>query len=133
MEEEQSQGGDFPPKKSQLETAPQQPQTQTPTATDFPQKKLARQLDFTGYSDGSSPASSVAALPEHPNQTQSSSEVLKTSQPQLQPQQQPPTQSHTPEPSQPPKPQSQPQPLLMLMPVQQPPVPPPVLPAMRPL
>lgn len=49
---EEGQGGEFPPKKSQSETQV--------SGADFPAKKLARQLDFTGGT-----ARSVV-FPEHP-------------------------------------------------------------------
>ncbi|KAK3210695.1 hypothetical protein Dsin_015401 [Dipteronia sinensis] len=61
--------GEFPPKKAQSETQG--------TAADFPAKKLARQLDFTGGFAG------TVVLPEHP-QPQA---VSANPQPQPQPQQ----------------------------------------------
>ena len=52
---EEGEGGEFPPKKVQSDTA------------DFPAKKLARQLDFTAGFGGVS--SGGVVLPEHPQST----------------------------------------------------------------
>lgn len=133
---EQSEGGDFPPKNAQSETTGQQQPPPPQVGTDIPAKKLARQLDFTGYTGVSSAAASsatatasTATLREHIQQTQPPLVVVKPSLPQ--PQQQ------LPRPTQPPKPQLQPQPQpqppIPLMPMQQPPVPPAVHPPMRPM
>lgn len=54
---EQGEGGDFPPKKVQSDTAGSGAVT-----SDVPPKKLARQLDFTGFGG----ASAAVVLPEHP-------------------------------------------------------------------
>ncbi|PSS01894.1 Protein tesmin/TSO1-like [Actinidia chinensis var. chinensis] len=51
---EKGEGGDFSPKTVQSDTLP-----------DFPAKKLARQLDFTGFSG----ASGTVVLPDHPHQS----------------------------------------------------------------
>ena len=48
----EGEGGDLPPTKAPSDSA----------AADFPAKKLARQLDFTGYGG----ASASVVLPEHP-------------------------------------------------------------------
>ncbi|GMP59826.1 hypothetical protein CsSME_00022947 [Camellia sinensis var. sinensis] len=53
-------GGDFPPKKSQSHT----PVLVAAPTSDFPAKKLARQLDFTGFGG----TSTAVVLPEHPQQ-----------------------------------------------------------------
>ncbi|KAK6941503.1 CRC domain [Dillenia turbinata] len=66
---ERSEGGDFPPKKLQSDTA---------AFTDAPAKKLARQLDFTAFSD-SAPAPAPTILPDHPQP-----QALATVQPQTQ-------------------------------------------------
>ncbi|XP_022897378.1 protein tesmin/TSO1-like CXC 5 isoform X2 [Olea europaea var. sylvestris] len=79
---EQSEGGDFLPK------GPQQSDATPAAAADFPVRKPARQLDFTGFGDGAS--SSVGlALPEvsQPQQIQTLSHL---SQPLQQQQQQQP-------------------------------------------
>ncbi|KAL3532467.1 hypothetical protein ACH5RR_005988 [Cinchona calisaya] len=124
---EQSEGGDFPPKKVQSETTgQQQPST---VGTDFPAKKLARQLDFTGYSGGTSAAATAttATLGENIQQSQLPQAVVRPSLPQPQPQ--------VPRPSQTPKPQPQPQYRhpVPLMPMQQPPLPPATQPPIRPM
>ncbi|KAK4370244.1 hypothetical protein RND71_009719 [Anisodus tanguticus] len=69
---EKSEGGDFPPKKAQSE-----PAASAHAGTDYPAKKLARQLDFTGSwgGGGSVPA---ASLPKHAKQIQP--QVMKSSQ-----------------------------------------------------
>ncbi|XP_010254065.1 PREDICTED: protein tesmin/TSO1-like CXC 5 isoform X2 [Nelumbo nucifera] len=86
---EQGNGGDFPLKKLQSITT-----TGTVVATsDFPPKKLARQLDFTAFCS----ASAGVVLPEHP-QPQPQSQLHPHPQAQPQPQLHP----H-------PQPQSQPQ------------------------
>ncbi|CAI9766540.1 unnamed protein product [Fraxinus pennsylvanica] len=86
---EQSEGGDFLPKE------PQQSDATPAAAADFPVRKPARQLDFTGFGDGTS--SSVGlALPEvsQPKQIQTLSHLsqpLLQQQPQLvKPKNQPP-------------------------------------------
>ncbi|KAL2455139.1 Protein tesmin/TSO1-like CXC 5 [Forsythia ovata] len=83
---EQSEGEDFLPKGPQESEA-------TPAAADFPVRKPARQLDFTGFGDGAS--SSVGlALPEvsQPQHIQTSSHLSQPlQQPQLvKPKNQPP-------------------------------------------
>ncbi|KAL7168130.1 hypothetical protein ACSBR2_038553 [Camellia fascicularis] len=80
---EKGERGDFPPKKAQSET---------------PVKKLARQLDFTGFGA----ASAAVVLPEHPQQ-QAAQPLLRRTVKQMQPP--------------PPQPQAQQQQLL-LMPAQ---------------
>ncbi|XP_057969721.1 protein tesmin/TSO1-like CXC 5 [Malania oleifera] len=67
---DQGEGGDFPPKKTQSDTS-------ATAASDFPAKKLARQLVFTSSSAASTASTSVV-LPEHPQ--------LAPVQAQLQPQ-----------------------------------------------
>nr|GMD86669.1 protein tesmin/TSO1-like CXC 5 isoform X1 [Ipomoea batatas] len=57
-----SEGGDFPP----MEVAS--------SAVDFPAKKLARQLDFTGFGGGG--ASPAAVLPDHPPLTAKPSQQM---------------------------------------------------------
>lgn len=57
-----SEGGDFPP----MEVAS--------SAVDFPAKKLARQLDFTGF--GGRGASPAAVLPDHPPLTAKPSQQM---------------------------------------------------------
>ncbi|OUZ99986.1 hypothetical protein BVC80_9069g106 [Macleaya cordata] len=81
---EKGDGGDFPPEKVQPDTT-----TGTGTGTvtvtassDFPLKKLARQLDFTAFCS----ASTGVVLPEHPQQQQ---QQQKKPQPQPQAQSQP--------------------------------------------
>lgn len=54
---EQGEGGDFPPKKVQSDTA-----GTAAVTSDIPPKKLARQLDFTAFGG----ASAAVVLPEHP-------------------------------------------------------------------
>ncbi|RVW96341.1 Protein tesmin/TSO1-like CXC 5 [Vitis vinifera] len=54
---EQGEGGDFPPKKVQSDTA-----GTAAVTSDIPLKKLARQLDFTAFGG----ASAAVVLPEHP-------------------------------------------------------------------
>ncbi|XP_057505977.1 protein tesmin/TSO1-like CXC 5 [Actinidia eriantha] len=51
---EKGEGGDFPPKTAQSDSP-----------SDFPAKKLARQLDFTVFSS----ASAAVVLPDHPQQS----------------------------------------------------------------
>ncbi|CAI9100357.1 OLC1v1037338C1 [Oldenlandia corymbosa var. corymbosa] len=141
---EQSEGGDFPPKKPQSETTAQQQQP-----VDFPPKKLARQLDFTAGYTGVTPAppppppppaapssssstaavmATAAATPsvpapvDYPHQNQPPQPFSMASRPQL-PQ-------HI-RPSQPPKPPAQP--AIQLMTVQQHPVPPTAHPSIRPI
>ena len=88
-------GGDFPPKKAQPEIV----------VSDFPAKKLARQLDFTGFGS----ASGTVVLPEHPQHPQRPLQV------QLQPQPPPQTVVQMPVQMQPlPQPQPQPQPQILL-------------------
>ncbi|MCD9639500.1 hypothetical protein HAX54_024081 [Datura stramonium] len=122
---EKSEGGHFPPKKVQSE-----PAASAQVETDYPGKKLARQLDFTGFKGGGGivPGKAPAgSFPEHAKQIQP--QVMKSSQlkvsmkstqlirPQLQPQSQtqPQLQQH-----------------ILLMPMQQTPVLPPH-PSIRPL
>ncbi|KAA8534957.1 hypothetical protein F0562_029960 [Nyssa sinensis] len=95
---EQGEGGDFPPKKTQSDTT-------VATATlDFPAKKLARQLDFTGFGG----PSATLVLPEHPQQAATHplppppAQTITQMQPPPQPQQQllmMPIQSQAPHPS----------------------------------
>ncbi|KAK9269290.1 hypothetical protein L1049_001060 [Liquidambar formosana] len=59
---EQGDGGDFPPKKLQSDTATGATSSTGTTTSDFPAKKLARQLDFTALGG----ASTTVVLPEHP-------------------------------------------------------------------
>ena len=54
---EQGEGGDFPPKKVQSDTA-----GTAAVTSDIPLMKLARQLDFTAFGG----ASAAVVLPEHP-------------------------------------------------------------------
>ncbi|KAK6248549.1 hypothetical protein QUC31_020114 [Theobroma cacao] len=87
MGEGEGEGGDFPPKKVQSDTA------------DFPAKKLARQLDFTAGFGGVS--SGGVVLPEHPQSTQgiaTAAAAAVTQQHQQQQQQQikPPVVATTP-------------------------------------
>ncbi|KAH7572288.1 hypothetical protein JRO89_XS04G0232900 [Xanthoceras sorbifolium] len=65
-------GGEFPPKKVQSETQG--------TAVDFPAKKLARQLDFTGGIAG------TVVLPEHPQPQAVTAKPQSQPHPQPQPQ-----------------------------------------------
>jgi hypothetical protein len=117
---EKGEGGEIPPKKTQSETA----------VLDIPAKKLARQLDFTGFGG--------VVLPEHPQQTppqpvqkppvqvqKAPVQIQKAPvQVQVQPQPKPPVQIL---PQRPPPPQSLQLP--PLAPAQiQPPPPPPLLP-----
>ncbi|KAM7509533.1 hypothetical protein LguiA_019986 [Lonicera macranthoides] len=97
-------GGDFPPKKAQPEIV----------VSDFPAKKLARQLDFTGFGG----ASGTVVLPEHPQHPQPPQRPLQV-QVQLQPQPPPQTVVQMPVQMQPP-PQPQPQILLTQMQAQGP-------------
>ncbi|KAL3535736.1 hypothetical protein ACH5RR_004197 [Cinchona calisaya] len=121
---EKSGGEEFPPKKAQSESTSQQQPPPPPVGTDFPAKKLARQLDFTGYSGGTSAAASsittTAALGEHTLLSQPPQAVLKPSQPEPQ----------VPRPTQPLPQQQQP---IALMSMQQAPLPPAAHPAMGPL
>ncbi|XVF49167.1 hypothetical protein PTKIN_Ptkin03bG0246800 [Pterospermum kingtungense] len=54
----EGEGSEFPPKKAQSESS------------DFPAKKLARQLDFTAGFGGDSAGAGGVVLPEHPQSTQ---------------------------------------------------------------
>ncbi|KAA8523128.1 hypothetical protein F0562_009551 [Nyssa sinensis] len=92
---EQGEGGDFPPRKAQSDTPV------STVTSDFPAKKLARQLDFTGFGG----ASATVVLPEHPQQP-------ATHTPPTPPQAQTITQMPLPQP------QPQPQPQLLMMPLQ---------------
>ena len=65
------EGGDLPPKKTQSDAVA--------AAADVPTKKLARQLDFTGYVE----ASGSVVLPEHP-QSQPASRAQPVTEPPLQ-------------------------------------------------
>ncbi|XP_052200384.1 protein tesmin/TSO1-like CXC 5 isoform X2 [Diospyros lotus] len=87
---EKVEGGGVPPNKAQSDTPV--------SASDFPAKKLARQLDFTGLGG----ASAAVVLPEHPQQPAARPMLLPRSQVQTVTQMQPP-----------PQPQSQQQPLLV--------------------
>ncbi|KAK9130908.1 hypothetical protein Sjap_011395 [Stephania japonica] len=62
---EQSEGGDFPPKKVQSAATASASAAVVPPQ-EFPMKKLARQLDFTAFSG----ASIAQAVPEHPQSAQ---------------------------------------------------------------
>ncbi|XP_075077745.1 protein tesmin/TSO1-like CXC 5 isoform X2 [Nicotiana tabacum] len=68
---EESEGGDFPPKKAQSE--PAATEASAHVVTDYPAKKLARQLDFTGFG-----GAAAVALPEQAKQTQQ--QVMKSGQ-----------------------------------------------------
>lgn len=79
---EQGEGGDFPPNKLQSETATS---STTASSSDFPAKKLARQLDFTvlgGAGATSTTSTTAVILPEHP-QSQSEQPPLQQTQPQM--------------------------------------------------
>ncbi|VFQ77191.1 unnamed protein product [Cuscuta campestris] len=125
---EKSDGGDFPPKRSQPEvvsivtTAPPQP-----ASVELPTKKLARQLDFTSPSHGGGDGSSaVGIIQEHHGRNQQPVAKLSHSpRPHLQPQ-------LIVKPSHPSRPQLQIQQHILLMSMQQPPVPP-HIPSMRPM
>ncbi|KAL6984787.1 hypothetical protein U1Q18_018166 [Sarracenia purpurea var. burkii] len=95
---EKGEGGDFPPKKAQSDKP-----VSVAAQSDFPAKKLARQLDFTGFGG----ASAAVMLPEHPQQL--------AAQPLP-----PRPQANTATPMQPPAPQpeSHSQQHLLLMPMQ---------------
>ncbi|XP_031110297.1 protein tesmin/TSO1-like CXC 5 isoform X1 [Ipomoea triloba] len=132
---EKSEGGDFPPKRSQPEVASTVAAAPVLASPDVPTKKLARQLDFTGFGGGGAGggdgSAAAAIFSEHHGQIQP--QVGKPSQsprPQLQPQ-------LMVKPSHPPRPQLQPhsqpqQQHILLMPMQQPPAQP-HLPQIRPL
>ncbi|XP_051148915.1 protein tesmin/TSO1-like CXC 5 [Andrographis paniculata] len=79
---EQREGADFPPKK-----LPPQSETSSSTPADFPARKLVRQLDFTGLSDGA-----TASSAEHPQSANSSQPAPR--QPQLAKSSQPPMPAH---------------------------------------
>ncbi|XAR67014.1 hypothetical protein NMG60_11013423 [Bertholletia excelsa] len=82
---EKGEGRVIPPKKVHSETSV----SAASTSLDFPAKKLARQLDFTGVS-GSSVAPPVV-LPEHPQQPAAQPQPLRPQPPTLpQSQQKPP-------------------------------------------
>uniref|UniRef100_A0A5B7A9F0 CRC domain-containing protein n=1 Tax=Davidia involucrata TaxID=16924 RepID=A0A5B7A9F0_DAVIN len=101
---EKGEGGDFPPKKAQSDTP-------VSTATsDFPAKKLARQLDFTGFGG----ASATVVLPEHPQQP-ATYPLPPPPQTQTQQQMQPPSQQ---QPQPPPQQQPQLPQQLLMMPMQ---------------
>ncbi|XP_059634953.1 protein tesmin/TSO1-like CXC 5 isoform X2 [Cornus florida] len=93
---EQSEGGDLPPEKAQSGTP------LSMATSDFPGKRLARQLDFTGFGGASS---ATVVLPEHP-QHPATHPLPPPTQPQTSAQMQPPlqqlqlmpTQSQTPHP-----------------------------------
>ncbi|CAK9155174.1 unnamed protein product [Ilex paraguariensis] len=103
---EKGEGGDFPPK---------QVQSGSTASSDFPAKKLARQLDFTGYGGASA---ATVALPEHPQQPKPTPQALPAPKPlpQLQPR---------------PQIQSQQQQLILLAPMEQAQAPP--YPTIRPM
>ncbi|KAI4350841.1 hypothetical protein L6164_005250 [Bauhinia variegata] len=68
----EGEGGDFPPKNVTSDAAPT-------LSLDVPAKKLARQLDFTGFGG----VSSSVALPEHPqSQLHPQTQMVSQSQPQ---------------------------------------------------
>ncbi|GAV78426.1 CXC domain-containing protein [Cephalotus follicularis] len=70
----EGEGGEFPPKKAQSDTV-------SSSSTDYPAKKLARQLDFTA-GVGASGGSSVV-LPEHPQSQSAVSKTVPNPQPQV--------------------------------------------------
>ncbi|XP_015898233.3 protein tesmin/TSO1-like CXC 5 [Ziziphus jujuba] len=101
----EGEGGDLPQKKVQSDVA-----ASGSASSEVPTKKLARQLDFTGYGG----ASVSVVLPDHPqSQTQTQSQPISKAQPVTVPQ----TLAQSP-------PQSSPQPQVATVPVPpQPPIP----------
>lgn len=72
----EGEGGDCPPKNVSSDA------TAAALPSDVPAKKLARQLDFTGFSG----VMGSVALPEHPqSQLQPQSQTVAQSQPQPRP------------------------------------------------